>query len=81
MSKKYLLFTSPFCKFCPTIKQFLSTVDVSGSNFDITQDDGRNKALSLNVNKIPTIIFVDDSGNEIDRAHNVNEIRDILSDY
>ncbi|MDO8553352.1 MAG: glutaredoxin domain-containing protein [Candidatus Micrarchaeota archaeon] len=81
MSKKYLLFTSPFCKFCPTIKQFLATVDASGANFDITQDDGRNKALSLNVNKIPTVIFVDEAGNETTRAHNINDIREILSDY
>lgn len=78
---KYLLFTSPFCKFCPTIKQFLSTVDASGTNYDITQDEGREKALSLNVNKIPTVVFTDDSGNETARAHNVPDIRDILSDY
>ncbi len=82
MSKNYLLFTSPFCKFCPTIKQFLSTVsDAQGVNYDITQDDGRNTAIKLNVNRVPTVVFVDSSGNETSRAHNVPEIRDILSDY
>ena len=81
MSKKYLLFTSPFCKFCPTIKEFLKTVDAQGANFDITQEEGRTKALSLNVSKVPTIVFLNDSGSELTRAHNITEIRDILSDY
>ena len=81
MVEKYVLFTSPFCKFCPTIKDFLSTTGKNGVNIDITQDEGRDRALGLGVNRVPTVVFFDSSNNEVSRAHNVTEIRDILSDY
>lgn len=81
MIKSYLLFTTPFCKFCPTVKEFLSTTKLPGKNIDATQEDGNEKAISLRVQSVPTVIFLDNSGNELGRAHSVQEIRDILSDY
>lgn len=80
--KSYLLFTTPFCKFCPTVKEFLSKeVAMPGSHIDATKSDGNQKAIDFKVYKVPTVIFLDNIGNEVTRAHNVSEIRDILSDY
>ena len=82
MIKSYLLFTTPFCKFCPTVKQYLSSsVKLSGRQLDATEAEGNEKAINFKVYKVPTVIFLDGSGNETGRAHSVHEIRDILSDY
>ena len=78
--KSYLLFTTPFCKFCPSVKQFLSTMEMQGNHIDATKDEGTRKAIDLKVTKVPTVIFLDDSGKELTRAHSVYEIRDVLSD-
>ena len=77
----YILFTTPFCKFCPNVKEFLTTsVKLPGKQLDATQEDGNEKAINFKVSKVPTVIFLDNFGNEITRAHNVSEIREILAD-
>ncbi len=77
--KSYLLFTTPFCKFCPNVKEFMSTVSLAGSNVDATKEE--DKAINFGVNKVPTVVFLDNFGKEVTRAHNVSEIREILNDY
>ncbi len=82
MIQSYILFTTPFCKFCPNVKQYLSTaVKLPGKQLDATEAEGNEKAINFKVYKVPTVIFLDNSGNEAARAHSVHEIRDILSDY
>ena len=76
--KSYLLFTTPFCKFCPTVKEFMSTLRLAGASVDATKEE--DKAISFGVNKVPTVIFLDNLGNELNRAHTISEIRSILSD-
>ena len=81
-AKSYLLFTTPFCKFCPTVKEFLSSsVKLPGKQLDATQPEGNEKAINFKVYKVPTVIFLDNSGNELARAHSVHEIREVLNDY
>ncbi len=76
--KSYLLFTTPFCKFCPTVKEYLSTIKVPGTHVNATQEE--EKAINFKVSKVPTVIFLDNLGNELNRAHTISEIRSILSD-
>jgi len=76
--RSYLLFTTPFCKFCPTVKEYLSTLKIQGTHINATQEEG--KAINFKVSKVPTVIFLDNLGNELNRAHTISEIRNILSD-
>ena len=75
-----MLFTTPFCKFCPTVKEYISTVQIKGAYIDASKEEGNEKAIRFKVNKVPTVIFLDDSGKELTRAHNISEIREILAE-
>lgn len=80
MIKSYMLFTTPFCKFCPTVKEYMLSVKLPGTNLDATKE-GSEKAVVNKVHKVPTVIFLDNSGKEVSRAHTISEIRNVLSDY
>ena len=85
MVKNYVLFTTPTCPACPTVKTFLKELEtkgqVMGENFDVTQDAGYEKAINFNISKAPTVVFFDENKQEIGRANNVSEIKSIVFDY
>ncbi len=58
----------------------MTSVPIQGKNLDATKE-GSEQAVAQKVHKVPTVIFLDDAGREVSRAHTVSEIRDILSDY
>ncbi len=82
---KYLLFTTPTCPSCPTVKSFLKELEtkgrVAGENIDVTQEGGYERAVTFNVSKAPTVVFFDENQQEIGRANNISEIKSIVYDY
>ena len=75
---KYLLFTTKYCTACAPVKKFLEQKQVSGNVVDASEES--DLAIKYEVRSVPTVVFFDDSGNEIGRANNVPEARSILSD-
>jgi len=79
MIKSYLLFTAPFCKFCPAVTEYLSKMSLTGTMLDATKE-GIEKAVNLKVHTVPTVIFLDERGDETGRAHSIHEIKSMFFD-
>lgn len=75
----YELFTRKTCPNCPPVKDFVLGLSFQGTLVDVDTDEGLSKASVRGVFSAPTVIFYDERGEEISRAHNVPDIEEILS--
>ena len=80
MAKKFVAFTTPYCGSCGPVKEFLRKTPLQGEFIDASSDDGSEKAVNMGVMGVPTVIFFDDSGEEIGRASSVQTAREIIND-
>ena len=76
--KSYMLFTTPFCKACKGVKEFLGKTSLEGNHIDASSDDGGEIAVKYNVQGVPTVVFLDEQNNEITRAHTLVDIKEIV---
>ena len=75
---KYRLFTTPQCKGCGPVKEYLKQ-RLAGEEIDASTEDGAQLALDNNILSAPTVIFTDEQGNEVGRANNLADVRNILT--
>lgn len=75
----YELFARRTCPNCPPVKNFLLGISLQGNVVDVDTEKGLSEAAVKGVFSAPTVIFYDESGNEVSRAHNVPDIEEILS--
>lgn len=75
----YELFARKTCPNCPPVKNFLFGLSLQGSVVDVDTEEGLSEAAVKGVFSAPTVIFYDDDGKEVSRAHNVPDIEEILS--
>lgn len=75
----YELFARKTCPNCPPVKNFLFGLSLQGSVVDVDTEEGLSEAAVKGVFSAPTVIFYDDGGKEVSRAHNVPDIEEILS--
>lgn len=75
----YELFARKTCPNCPPVKKFLFGLSLQGSVVDVDTEEGLSEAAVKGVFSAPTVIFYDDGGKEVSRAHNVPDIEEILS--
>ena len=78
MISKYKFFMTPMCPDCGEIKDYLGTIELKGEIIDATTDQGLEIAEALGVMGVPTMVFVDKTGKETNRADNLDDIRKIL---
>ena len=76
--KSYLLFTTPFCKACKGVKEFLGRAPLDGDHIDASSDEGGEVAVKYNVQGVPTVVFLDEQNNEITRAHTLAGVKEIV---
>ena len=76
--KSYMLFTTPFCKACKGVKEFLGKTSLEGNHIDASSDDGGEIAVKYNVQGVPTVVFLDEQNNEITRAHTLADVKEIV---
>ena len=72
---KYLLFTTPMCPNCPSMKEFMGGVKMQGEFVDASTDDGLKKASDFGVSSVPTVLFLDEKDEVVSKAHTVNDAR------
>ena len=71
---RYKLFFTPMCPNCPSVKEFMKTVEMDGEEIDATTPEGLEQAKKFEVSSVPTVVFLED--NEVKSvAHNVDEIK------
>lgn len=75
----YELFARKTCPNCPPVKEFMSHVDLSGSLVDVDSEEGFARASDLGIMAAPTVVFYNNTGKEIARAHNTSELSKIFS--
>ena len=73
---KYLLFTTPTCPNCPSVKEHMKTIKIKGEFVDASTDDGLKQATTFGVSSVPTVLFFndDDEKKVIAEAHNISDI-------
>lgn len=78
--KTLLLLSTTTCQKCPEVKKHLQE-KVEGYNIrmiDETDEDFSKWCKDYNATQAPTIILFDDYGEEIDRAGDLEELKEIL---
>ncbi len=74
---KYKLFFTPMCPNCPSVKEFMKTVDMEGEEIDATLPEGLEQAQKFNVISVPTVIFLEDDKVK-SVAHSVDEVKRVI---
>lgn len=64
---KLIKFSASWCQPCKTLANLLSTVDLPCDIEEIDIDADHDTPAKFMVRGVPTLVAVDDSGNEIDR--------------
>lgn len=75
----YQLFTRPGCPHCPPVKSYIKESLFSGNEINVDTEEGLNTAAELGVFSTPTVILFNTQGQEVVRAHNVEELEAIIS--
>ncbi len=75
----YEYFSRKTCPNCKPVQKHLETVEITGIHVDVDTPEGLESASKLGVLSAPTVILFDSTGNEIARAHNITELKQIFS--
>lgn len=65
---RYLLFVKPGCPNCPSVKNYLSNVNLTAEIIDVSTEQGFSLAERHQVLSTPTVIFYADDNREAGRA-------------
>lgn len=69
---------TPMCPNCGEIKEYLATIDLKGEIIDASEEEGLEEAKKLGVMGVPTMIFLDKDGKEVNRANSLEDIKKII---
>lgn len=72
---KYSYYFRKTCPNCPSVKGYVETLDLSGEHIDVDTAKGLSSASDSQVFGVPTVVFYDDSNNEVFRAHNLKDLK------
>lgn len=75
----YDFFMRKTCPNCPPVKKFIQESELTGRTIDVDTETGLKEAAGKGVFAAPTVIFYDASGQETGRAHNVEELKAVLT--
>jgi len=77
MARSYLLFTTPFCPNCPSVKVLMKDSGLSGEIVDASKPEGLLKAQEFDVIEVPTVVFLED-GEVVSKVHGFDDIEEEL---
>jgi len=78
MIKNYLLFFTPMCPNCPSVKDYMKMIRLEGKFVDATERNGYTLAAHYSVFSVPTVIFFDEQEHEIGRAQSIGQIKRLI---
>lgn len=70
----YRIFTRKGCPNCPVVKERMLERFGEGEMIDCDTEEGLEVARADKVSSTPTVIFYDDKGEELGRAHTLSDI-------
>ena len=74
----YEFFLRGTCPNCPPVKAYMADVALPGIMVDVDSEEGLQQAARKGVFAAPTVIFYGTGGEEIARAHSVDELKAVL---
>ncbi len=77
----FVAFTTPYCGGCKPVRELLQKSPVRGEFIDASSEDGSERAVSLGVLSVPTVIFFDENNSEVGRANDVHAVRELICDH
>jgi len=78
MITQYKFFITPMCPDCSEIKEFLETIKLKGEIIDAATDKGLEESQKLGIMGVPMMVFLDKDGKEVNRAEDLDDIKNIL---
>tara|TARA_Y100000310_G_scaffold56489_1_gene51872 strand:- start:1657 stop:1887 length:231 start_codon:yes stop_codon:yes gene_type:complete len=66
------------CPNCPSVKEFMKTVDIEGKEVDATSEEGIVEARNYDIMSVPTVLFFDENNKLVGRATSIDEIKRIV---
>ena len=77
---KYSYFFRKTCPNCPSVKNYIETINLNGINIDVDTEEGLTAASENNIFGVPTVVFYDNDNNEISRAHTLKDLKDTIKE-
>ncbi len=74
----YELYSRATCPHCPPVKAYMENVSLEGRKINVDTDEGMNLAAEHGVFSTPTVIFYNEKGDAVARAHTTDELEAIL---
>ncbi|MBI9102921.1 MAG: hypothetical protein JEY99_10930 [Spirochaetales bacterium] len=74
----YIYFYRQTCPNCPPVKSYLEDIRISGIEADVDTLEGLEEAKKWDIMASPTVIILDEDGNEISRTSRLNELEVLL---
>lgn len=77
--QSFKFFYSDTCPNCPSVKDYVQNLKMQGEYLNASKPEGLKEAREYSVMAVPTVIFFDNNGNVLEKAHSKNEIDNILA--
>ncbi len=76
--KQYKMFYSEHCPGCKPVKNILQQVSIKGIDVNASTKEGLEEAIRNNITGTPTVIFYDEQGNVVQKAHTSAQVEQLL---
>jgi len=70
----YLYFYRETCPNCPPVSAWLEGSDYKGRSINVDRESGMHEALRYDITAAPTVVFLDENGNETGRGSSVAQL-------
>jgi glutaredoxin len=72
----YSYFFRNTCPKCPPVKKYIQSLSLDGTEINVDNETGIEQAIEHNVTASPTVIFFDQAGQEVFRAHDIEKLEE-----
>lgn len=76
--RQYKMFYSEHCPGCKPVKNILQQVAIKGVDVNASTKEGLEEAIRNNITGTPTVIFYDEYGNVVQKAHTSAQVEQLL---
>lgn len=76
--QSYTYFYREHCPNCPPVRSFVEQLPFRGTMIDVDTGDGMQQAINHQILSTPTVILMDNHGQEVAQAGSVEQLRTIL---
>jgi len=74
----YLYFFRETCPNCPPVSAWLEGSDYKGRSINVDRESGMHEALRYDITAAPTVVFLDNNGNETGRGSSVTQLDNLV---